>query len=179
VKAGARNAGNVAALGRRSGPERSEEAMVAEYERSRYIEAAVDDVFAFVSDPNNLPTFVPTLDSIEPRPDGRILARGTIHGQTYEDEGWLNVEEARRRLEWRVDVNNYAGWLSVSGDGAERTQVVIHLSVPPYVTPSGRPITGELAADAEPIEASLEAALDSLRNLMEGRGGKAAPAAFD
>jgi hypothetical protein len=54
--------------------------------------------------------------------------------------------------------------------------VVAHLSFAPYVTPSGSPITGEPDIDPDPIEESLEAALDSLRNLMEGRGGKEAPA---
>jgi hypothetical protein len=55
-------------------------------------------------------------------------------------------------------------------------QVVAHLSFAPYVTPSGRPISGEPADEPDPIEQSLEAALDSLRNLMEGRGGKEEPA---
>jgi hypothetical protein len=66
--------------------------------------------------------------------------------------------------------------LAVAGaDGG--AQVVVHLSFAPYVTPSGRPITGEPADEPDPIEQSLEAALDSLRNLMEGRGGKEEPAA--
>ena len=51
-----------------------------------------------------------------------------------------------------------------------------HLSFAPYVTPTGRPITGEPSDEPDPIELSLEAALDSLRNLMEGRGGKEEPA---
>jgi hypothetical protein len=56
--------------------------------------------------------------------------------------------------------------------------VVAHLSFAPYVTATGRPITGEPEADPDPIEQSLEAALDSLRNLMEGRGGKEEPASI-
>jgi hypothetical protein len=59
----------------------------------------------------------------------------------------------------------------VSGEDGG-SQVVAHLSFAPYVTATGRPITGEPEADPDPIEQSLEAALDSLRNLMEGRGGK-------
>ena len=59
-----------------------------------------------------------------------------------------------------------------------RAQVVAHLSFAPYVTATGRPITGELEAEPDPIEQSLETALDSLRNLMEGRGGKEEPASI-
>jgi hypothetical protein len=56
--------------------------------------------------------------------------------------------------------------------------VVAHLSFAPYVTATGRPISREPAADPDPIEQSLEAALDSLRNLKEGRGGKEEPASI-
>ena len=55
--------------------------------------------------------------------------------------------------------------------------MVAHLSFAPYVTPAGRTDHRRAADDPDPIEQSLEAALDSLRNLMEGRGGKEEPAA--
>jgi hypothetical protein len=74
------------------------------------------------------------------------------------------------------DERTYSGWLTVAGDDGG-AQVVAHLSFAPYVTPSGRPISGEPETDPDPIEQSLEAALDSLRNVMEGRGGKEEPAA--
>jgi len=148
---------------------------MAEYERSRLVQASPDDVFAFVSDANNLATFLPTVDVVEPQAEGRVEVHGEVRGRSYEDEGWFRVDEARRRIEWGADERTYSGWLTVAADDAG-AQVVAHLSMPPYVTPSGAPITGEPDIDPDPIEESLEAALDSLRNVMEGRGGKESPA---
>jgi hypothetical protein len=156
--------------------ERSKEASMAEYERSRLVQASPDDVFAFVSDASNLATILPTVETVERQADDRVEVHGEVRGRTYEDDGWFRVDEARRRIEWGADERTYSGWLAVAGaDGG--AQVVVHLSFAPCVTPSGRPITGEPADEPDPIEQSLEAALDSLRNLMEGRGGKEEPAA--
>ncbi len=147
---------------------------MAEYERSRMVQASPDEVFAFVSDAGNLATFLPTVDTVELQAEGRVEVHGEVRGRTYEDDGWFRVDEARRRIEWGADERTYSGWLTVAGaDGG--AQVVAHLSFAPYVTESGRPITGEPAAEPDPIEQNLEAALDSLRNLMEGRGGKEEP----
>jgi hypothetical protein len=148
---------------------------MTEYERSREVEASSDDVFAFLSNAGNLATILHTVDTVEPQADGRIHVRGKVHDRPYEDDGWFHVDEARRRLEWGSDERTYSGWLNVSGDNG-RTQVVAHLSFAPHFTAAGRPITGESAEEPDPVEESLEAALDSLRNLMEGRGGKEEPA---
>ncbi len=149
---------------------------MAEYERSRLVQASPEDVFAFVSDASNLATFLPTVDTVEPKTDGRVEVHGEIRGRAYDDDGWFRVDENRRRIEWGADERTYSGWLTVAAEDGG-AQVVAHLSFAPYVTPSGRPISGEPAEEPDPIEQSLEAALDSLRNLMEGQGGKEEPAA--
>jgi hypothetical protein len=151
---------------------------MAEYERSRFVQASPDDVFAFVSDARNLATFLPTVDAAEPHGEDRVEVHGHVQGRSYDDDGWFRVDEARRRIEWGADERTYSGWLTVSGDDGG-AQVVAHLSFAPYVTPSGRPISGEPQTAPDPIEQSLEAALDSLRNLMEGTGGKEEPSAVD
>jgi hypothetical protein len=119
---------------------------------------------------------LPTVETVERQADDRVEVHGEVRGRNYEDDGWFRVDQARRRIEWGADEHTYSGWLTVAAaDGG--AQVVAHLSFAPYVTPSGRPISGEPAVESDPIEQSLEAALDSLRNLMEGRGGKEEPAA--
>src|SRR5688500_7433637 len=143
---------------------------MAEYERSRLVLASPEDVFAFVSDPRNLATFLPTVETVEPQEEDRVEVHGEVRGRPYEDDGWFHVDEGRHRIEWGADERTYSGWLTVAGDDGG-TQVVAHLSMPPYVTPSGSPITGEPDIDQDPIEESLEAALDSLSTLMEGRAG--------
>src|SRR3954471_16771380 len=126
---------------------------MAEYERSRLIQVSEDDVFAFVSDVNNLPVFVPTVQSVEPQKGEEVLIRGEIRGHTFEDEGWFHVEPARHRVEWGDQERTYSGSLTVAAENGG-SRVYIHLSTPPYVTPSGAPVTGEDPAEREQVEAS-------------------------
>jgi uncharacterized protein YndB with AHSA1/START domain len=148
-----------------------------EYQRERRIYVSPDAVFAFVTDVENLPTFVPTVEMATPAAEGRVRLSGKVGGNHYEDEGWLHVDHNQRGLEWGVETREYTGWMTVTGanmDGTE-TDVVVHLSLPPHESASGRPLTGERAAEPDPIEAGLEASLDSLRNILEGTGGKERP----
>ena len=64
---------------------------MAEYERSRLVLASPEDVFAFVSDPRNLATILPTVNTVEPQEEGRVEVHGEIRGRTYEDDGWFHV----------------------------------------------------------------------------------------
>ncbi len=54
---------------------------MAEYERSRVVQASPTDVFAFVSDPSNLATFLPTVDTVEPQAEGRVEVHGEVRGR--------------------------------------------------------------------------------------------------
>lgn len=148
-----------------------------EYQRSRRIQASPDDVFAFVTDIGNLPTYVPTIQSVETIGDGRIRLHGKVGDSTFDDEGWFRVDHNQRGLEWGAETHDYHGWMTVAAadDDADATQVVTHLSLIPHVDQDGRPFTGERAAEPDPTEEGLEAAMDSLRNILEGTGGKEQP----
>lgn len=147
-----------------------------EYERSRQIHASENDVFAFLSNVQNLPNFLPTVQSAELIAEDRIRIRGKNNGVAYTDDGWLHIDPDRHRIEWSNDERTYNGSMTVSGgDGV--SEVVIHLSLVPYFDQSGRPLTSEQHAQTDPIEEGLETAMDSLRNLIEGTGGKEQPAA--
>jgi hypothetical protein len=155
-----------------NGPDR--EAIMAEYERSRLVQASPDDVFAFVSNVGNMAAFVPTVDAAKSEAGGRVHVHGEVRSDEYDDDGWFRVDAGRRRLEWGSDERDYSGWLTVSGEDGG-SQVVAHISAAPFVSSSGRPIDGEPAGAPDRYEQGLEAALDSLRNLMEGSGGKEEP----
>jgi hypothetical protein len=147
---------------------------MAEYQRLRRLDAPADDVFAFVSNAENLAAILPTVRSIAPAGEGHVRIRGETHGRPFEDAGWFRVDEARRRIEWGADAGDYHGWLTVAGANGD-AEVAIHLSLGPRVDTSGRPITGEASEEPDPVEEGLETALDSLRNLMEGTGGNEEP----
>jgi hypothetical protein len=147
---------------------------MVEYERARRIQVSPDEVFAFVADIRNFPAYLPTVQSADSPAEDRVAIEGRNDGHGYRDDGWIHVDTNRRRLEWGDDERNYSGWMSVSGeDGA--TEVVAHLSFPPHFDASGRPLSGEASEEPDPIEESLEAAMESLRNLLEGRDGKETP----
>jgi hypothetical protein len=152
-----------------------------EYEANRLIDVEPDEVFRFVSDIGNLPLYVPTVDSASTLPGGRVRVEGRLGDVDYADDGFLKIDEDRRRIEWRADERNYRGWLEV-GDEDGRSRVRVHLvfgSEKIDVADAAgadeplrdeRPVFGPGAGD--PISLGLEATLDSLHDLLLGRGGK-------
>jgi uncharacterized protein YndB with AHSA1/START domain len=149
-----------------------------EYERSRRIGAPEDAVFAFLADARNLPTFLPTVRSVELVTGEHVRVHGEGRDGKFTDNGWFHVERARRGIEWGSDERTYRGWLTVSGLPDDASQVVVHLAFGPAVSDSGRPLTEADVEQPDPVAKGLDAALDSLRNLMEGTGGKEQPGRF-
>jgi uncharacterized membrane protein len=148
---------------------------MANYQRSRWINAQPETVYRFVSDIHNLTTYVPTVQSAEMVGDDRIRVKGEFQGNRFSDTGWFKLDPDRQRIEWSSGEHDYSGWMPVTPGTNSGTQVVVDLTLPPWVTASGRPITGEPDGHDLP-ERSLEDALDSLRNMIEGSGGKEVPA---
>ena len=152
-----------------------------DYEASRRIDAEPDDVFAFVSNIGNLPDWLPSVRSASALPDDRVRVQGRIGQTDYADDGVLKIDPQRRRLEWRADEEDYNGSLTVS-DEIDHSRVWVRLafginkidaarpSVPNEEVRRDQPELGPGAAD--PISTSLEAALDSLHDILQGRGGK-------
>jgi len=147
---------------------------MVEYERSRRIAASEREVFDFISNLRNMPNYVPTVDSAEIVATDRIRMRGTNHGVAFEDDGWIHIDSDHHRIEWGNDEHTYGGWLKVSGNNGS-SQLVAHLSLEPRYSPSGRPLTSERGREPDPVEEGLAAAMDSLRNLIEGTGGEERP----
>ena len=146
-----------------------------EFERSRLIQASPDDVFAFVADVRTLPTYVMTVHDVEVPAEGRIRIRGEARGRRFDDDGYVKADPDRRLLEWGADEADYRGRLTVgpAADGASR--VIVRLS---FFQSSDELREVRAASEAErPVEAALEAALDSLKDILEGTGGKKPPPA--
>lgn len=151
---------------------------MATYERSRWINAQEDVVFRFATDLTIMPTYIPTITSVEWEPGGEtVRVKGEVHGDPFTDRHCrLKIDPDRNRMEWSAEGHDYSGWMTITkGDQASGgTQVVVNLTVPPWVSPSGRPITGEPPGNTI-VEQSLEDSLDSLKNMVEGRGGEMIP----
>ncbi len=159
-------------------PEAGKEAAMPEYEHSQTIQAPPEAVFAFVSQVQNLPQYLPTIKAAEPQGPERVQVHGEARGHQYDNDGHFRADEARRRLEWGSDrPDTYSGWLTVAdADGAGgASQVTVHLTFGPQ---SRTPENIEQEEGSQrPIQEGLEAALLSIQNIVEGQGGKVEPPA--
>ncbi len=145
---------------------------MSEYHHSQRVQASADQVFAFVSDFKNLPKYLPTVRQARLQAGERIQVQGEAEGHQYDNDGFFKVDQEARRMEWGSDgENNYQGWLEVQPDGEDDALVIVHLWFEPHAhqTKQFEQQTGDRDRT---IQRGLEDALASIRNLLEGRGGK-------
>ncbi len=146
---------------------------MGEYEHTTTVKSKPQQVFDFVSDVNNLPRYLPTVKSAMRQGSDRVRVQGDAAGHQYDSDGSYNVYKDRKRMEWGSDgENQYRGWLEVKDneDGTGAT-VTVHLSFEPR---------SDLALQYErqsgdrdrTIHEGLKNALQSIKNLCEGQGGK-------
>ncbi len=151
---------------------------MAEYEHSLSVQASPDAVFRFVSDIRNLPRYLPTTHQAEAQGEGRVRVRGEAGGHAYDSDGYFRADATKHRLEWGSDgENNYSGWLQIEeGRDGGASNVTVHLSFAPRPDLAQR--MDEQTGDHDrTIQQGLEAALLSIQNQVEGRGGKVEPEA--
>jgi uncharacterized membrane protein len=147
---------------------------MGEYERSITINATRKQIEDFVSDFSNLPKYVPTTHSAQAQAGERVRIQGeTPTGQNYDADGYFRVNESKNRLEWGSDgENQYSGWLEFKGSNTEApSEVTVHLSAtpPPQAKQEMSKVSGNPDAT---INEGLEKSLQSIKNLLEGQGGK-------
>jgi uncharacterized protein YndB with AHSA1/START domain len=155
---------------------------VAEYQQTQTIDAPAGDVFAWLSDVSNLPKYLPPVTeasiegaSAEGTPGQRL--RATLeypNGGSFDSEGYFDVEEGARRLEWGAEVQrDYSGWLAVTEADGNRSEVTVHLSFGPR---SAEPEIQEEAPEGhDPLEEGISATLASIRRQIEEGTGKVQP----
>lgn len=144
-----------------------------EYEERLHVRADADEVFDFVADVSNLPKYLPTTKSAEDQGPDRVRVQGEAAGHRYDSDGYLRSDRERMRLEWGADEGYYSGWMQIRSDGGG-AEVVVHISL------RDKPGQGEERADGGPspdqVREGMRKGLESIRNHVEGRGGKEEPA---
>ena len=146
---------------------------MGEYERSITISAPMQKVEAFVTDVENLPKYLPTTKKAEPQDGERVRVQGEARGQSYDSDGYFRMNKSQNRMEWGSDgEENYKGWLQFSPMAAQnQTQVIVHLTFDPPPK-MGEKLAQSTASKEQTIEKGLEEAMLSIKNIVEGRGGK-------
>jgi ribosome-associated toxin RatA of RatAB toxin-antitoxin module len=150
---------------------------VPEYEDTLTVEASPQAVFDFVSDVANLPKYLPTTHHAEPQQGERVRVQGEAAGHRYDSDGWFRADRTEYRLEWGSDGENlYSGWLEIDeGTDPDSCTVTVHLSFQPKPHQNER-LAEQGGGDRDAtIQRGLEAALQSIKNLCEGEGGKVEP----
>ena len=144
---------------------------MAEYSDRIDVAAPADDVFAFVSDIENLPKYLPTVHHAHPQSGERVEVEGEANGHPYNSDGWFKVDEAARTMSWGSDgENDYSGRMSVTGSGS-RSEVECSLKL----TPSGdmkESMDKNQGGPSAAMKDGLRASLESIKQICEGTGGK-------
>lgn len=143
-----------------------------EYEERLHVRADTEEVFDFVADVSNLPKYLPTTKQAQDQGPERVRVQGEAAGHRYDADGFLRPDRENMRLEWGADEGYYSGWMQLRPDGGG-TEVAVHISLRDRL---GDP---EARADGGPspeqVREGLRKGLESIRNHVEGRGGKEEP----
>lgn len=145
---------------------------MAEHEHTQLIEASPEKIFDFISGVENLPKYLPTTHSAQSQGPDRVRTQGEARGHKYDADGYFRRDPQALRLEWGADEGYYSGWMQVQAHDSG-SEITVHLSF------SGTP-PGAKAEDMPPpaqIQESLEKAVNSIRNHVQGTGGKEEPSA--
>lgn len=137
---------------------------MSDYEQSVTIQASPQTVFAFVSNVQNLPRFMPTTLRAQALPGEQVRVEGEVKGHSYAADGQFHADPNTQRLEWKADEGYYAGWLQVqpAGDSAS-SEVTVHIALQGYApgtTPQQRPTDHQ-------IEQGLADALTAIKSAVE------------
>jgi len=153
-----------------------------EYEQSRTVAAPANEVFAWVSDVENLPKYLPPVKDAgiegsaaagSPGEKVRITVEIPDRGR-FESEGYFHVDAEARTMRWGAETGrDYSGRLTVAEAGEGQSEVAVSLSFGP------RSVEGEIqessSEERDPLEESLGATLESIRRQIEEGSGKLPP----
>lgn len=112
-----------------------------------------------------MPKYMPTTKKAEKAGDERVRVQGGGDGFQYDSEGTLKRNKESGDMEWGADEGTYNGSMSIDPDG-DGSKVTIKLV-----------FKGDKYKDipADHVNEGLRTALESIKNHVEGTGGKVKP----
>lgn len=150
-----------------------------EYEQSQAVAAPANEVFAWVSDVENLSRYLPPVKDARTEgpsegdnPGEKVKTHVEIPDRgEFESEGYLDVDAGARTMRWGSESDrDYSGRLEVAEAGDGQSEVTVHLSFGP------RSVEGEIQEqsddDRNPLQESLGRTLESIRRQIEEGSGK-------
>jgi uncharacterized protein YndB with AHSA1/START domain len=112
-----------------------------DFEQSREVGAAADEVWRLVSDPHRLADWVPTTTASRPAGEDTVELRGESHGHDYDTRGGFVTDDDARRLSWDSPKHSgYQGGLTVAEhNGGSR--VTVWVTIPDVPAQADEEIT--------------------------------------
>jgi uncharacterized protein YndB with AHSA1/START domain len=96
-----------------------------DHEHTEHVAASPDSVFAAISDPANLPRFVPQMTAVREAGE-RLEVDARYEGKEQHGAAAFRSDSDRRRIEWEAD-SGYRGWMQVDADGnGSRLTLFLH-----------------------------------------------------
>lgn len=149
-----------------------------EYTGRIAIDRSPAEVFGFLADIRNMPTYVPTVRHVGPLGPDRVAVEGEADGHAYHDEGWLETEAEAKRMRWGSQgTSDYHGELQVHGAPGGGAQVELRLTVAAD-RPMARRMQEQHGSLGHGMRVALERCLGSIKAACE-QGGAAAAAEKD
>jgi len=144
---------------------------LSQYQSSITVACPPDQVFEFVSRPENMPQYLPTVHEARPQGEGRVEVDGNAAGHEYHSDGWFELDQQARTMKWGSDgENRYSGHLEVK-DGGPQALVNITLNFDPRPDQE-EAFRQQMGTRDATIRDGLSKALESIKNICEGHGGK-------
>lgn len=96
-----------------------------EHEHTEHVAAPPEKVFNAISDPANLPRFVPQMTAVRGAGEERLEVDARYEGKSQHGEVYFRADASGRRIEWGSE-SGYRGWLQVDPDG-EGSRLTLYL----------------------------------------------------
>jgi uncharacterized protein YndB with AHSA1/START domain len=135
------------------------------YERTLSLNVPADAVFAYVSDPANMPEYLHTVNEAVPEPVDRLRLRGNAGGHAYDVSCLFKVDAGAHSMEWSTPDagHNYSGQLRVEGGDVvqDLSEIFVTLSF------GSDPVSDTPTERDERILESIEATLENIRSRLK------------
>lgn len=141
---------------------------MSSYQGSTSVRADAKAVFDYVSNPENLPQFVPHIQHADCGFGDVLHISGECPHGAFRGVGGFIVDAEELQMHWDSRANlNYRGWLRVTEHG-EESSVTVHLEFNPGLdSSSNKDFIHVLREHPQAVQAALDEALSRIKSHCE------------
>jgi hypothetical protein len=106
---------------------------VPQHEFTGEIPIGAEDVYSFVADIENLPTYLPLMTHARSLGEDKVEIETEVKGRVVHMAAWFRPDAQTRRIDWGSSTDDgYQGWMQVheASDDSGSASVEFHLTTP-------------------------------------------------